>query len=138
MDAKYFKTKKIYERSRYLHDYAKVLLSVMIDWCLMNDIEPVVTSTVSTLEEDLALNRKSSTHRDGRAFDISTRGWSREHIEEFQNVFNNQYGKHGAISKQTGKPKLILHHNAGTGMHFHVQLNTRFAMKLPRDLKNMS
>ena len=134
LESKYFKSSKVEKRAQYLNPFAYTLMEVMIDWLRQKGIEPIVTDTVSTVKEDFTLGRKSQTHREGRAFDIRTIGWGNGMIKDFQSVFNKLYGKHGAISKLSGEPHLILHHDTGSGPHMHVQLSKKYVVKLPLDL----
>ena len=49
------------------------------DLGISNNIPILFTDSVSSIAEDKVLNRVSSTHRDGRALDVSTRDGSRLH-----------------------------------------------------------
>lgn len=126
-----FKSDIVQYRARRMNIKAVELLCEMLRWCQVRGIDPVVTETVTTIGEDNALKRVSSTHREGRAFDIRTRGWLKKDIEDFMAHFNNTHWSLGAISAKTGKPNLIVHHDAGTGPHFHVQLAKRYALPNP-------
>lgn len=104
-----------------------MVLCDFLMWCNDKQITPVITDTVSTLDEDIALNRTSSTHRESRAFDISTKGWDRELISDCSRVFNAKYRYLAAIDS-IGNPRLVYFHNAGTGEHLHFQVNKKFAI----------
>src|SRR5690606_13475271 len=123
-----FKTDLIKRRFEKMHPQAQEILLEMIAWADANGVQAIVTETATTYAEDLALKRVSATHREGRAFDISTKGWQTVEIIAFQQFFNPRYGHLGAVSPSTGQERLIVHHNAGTGEHFHVQLNRSFAV----------
>ncbi len=127
VESRFFKNAKIADRASYLHPTAYKILEEMVEWCLKRAISPVVTETVTTLDEDKALCRVSTTHCEGRAFDIRSAGWDSKNIEDFRKYFDGKYGFLGALSS-TGKPSLIVHHDAGTGLHFHVQLGRGFAV----------
>lgn len=126
-----FKSEIVQNRARRMNIKAVELLCEMLRWCQVRGIDPVVTETVTTIGEDNALKRVSSTHREGRAFDIRTRGWIKKDIEDFMAHFNDKHWSLGAISAKTGKPNLIVHHDAGTGPHFHVQLAKKYALSNP-------
>lgn len=82
----------------------------------------VITETVTTKEEDTALNRVSVTHREGRAFDVRIRDWSDDMIAKFCAYFRKQHPNLGAVSQQTSQRSLIVYKPHGTAVHFHVQI----------------
>lgn len=121
-----FKHKEDMELFFKLHPYLILILSDMNLYCMNNDMEFIITDTISTLKEDLALNRKSTTHRTKRAADIRTRNWSQLEIKDFQSYFNHKYKDYAAYSK-SGKPSLVVIHDNGNGTHGHIQIHSRFA-----------
>lgn len=125
-----FKHKK--DETRFLHMHS-LLLSIMFDmdfWCELRGLPFVITSTVSTDSEDKKLKRISSSHRTGRAFDISLRGWTHKDINLFRAEFNRKYEQYGAISKYTSKPTLIVWHNNGNGDHMHTQIHSKYSLDI--------
>ena len=115
-----------------IHDLSPILLLVLSDlivWGIEKQIPITVTDSVTDLNEDSALQRVSSTHRQGRAFDISVRGWTTDNIEECIRVFGFKY-RHIAATGIDGSPRLVYYHDAGTGAHLHFQINRRYAMPL--------
>lgn len=134
VDEIYFKSKKVADRSKFMHEFAYTLMEIMVDWAVDKGVNPVITETVTTEKEDRALSRVSVTHRQGRAFDIRSSGWGKGLIKDFIDTFNKLYGQYGAISSVDNKPRLIIHHDSGSGMHFHVQLARSYAVKIPNDL----
>jgi hypothetical protein len=128
-----YKTRQIAFRSRYLSVTAKEILEYACDWAqehLKRDL--VITETVTTPAEDLALKRVSNSHATGRAFDISCRGWNQNDIDALTAALKDTYGAVGAISGKTKKPNLVYVHNAGSGIHFHVQVSNEYAT--PKDV----
>lgn len=112
-------------RLLYLHP---LVISIMFDmkfYCDENKIPFIITSTVSTVDEDQEINRRSSTHRTGRAFDASLKGWSEKELIDFKKHFNNKY-KHVAAVDKKGRPKFIVDH-VGTARHLHIQIHSRYA-----------
>ncbi len=64
----------------------------------------------------------SNTHAEGRAVDISCSGWSADQCLAAVEYFNDNYAHIGAISKETGKPSVLVWHEVGNnGLHFHLQ-----------------
>lgn len=121
-----YKTEKIRVRAAYMNPFVREAMYEMIDWADDElNIHAIITETVSTLEEDKLLKRVSSTHREGRAFDMRTLKWKPEEIEKFTKFFNDKYGHLGAITT-SGKPLLILHHDSGHGDHFHIQFSKTY------------
>ncbi len=109
----------------YLHPFIVMILADMSWYCAKYNLPFVITSAISTKVEDEALKRVSRTHREGRAVDLRSRGWSATEREQFEKYFNDKYKQeYGAISSYTERPKLIHYHDSGHGSHFHIQ--TRF------------
>ena len=120
----------VVDRLDFLCVEAFMVLCDVILWARSKQLPVVISDAVTTLEEDQKLARVSSTHREGRAFDISTRGWSKDLIDECVRVFGFKYRNIAALG-QDGSPRLVYFHNAGTGDHLHFQVAKRFAMPLP-------
>lgn len=122
--ASYFK-----DPSRIPHLSPALLYAIgdVILYCLDHRIEPCITDTVSSEYEDLQLKRTSSTHREGRAFDLSTKGWSQSQIDIAIGYFEIRFQSIGALGSD-GRPRPVVYHDAGTGFHLHFQLHRRFAM----------
>ncbi len=114
-------------RLEFLSIEATLVLCDVIMWAKQKQISCIITDAVTTLEEDTKLKRQSSTHREGRAFDISTKGWSRDLIDECIRVFSFKY-RHLAAVLEDGSTKLVYYHDAGTGHHLHFQVAKRFAV----------
>ena len=131
----FFKSDKVCTRAQYLHPEVKSLMVEMIKWAAFRQITPLITETVTTLKEDAALKRVSSSHREGRAFDMRNQDWKPEQIKEFVTHFEKLYGSKGAIGGTTLKPNLIEEKEHGSGPHFHVQFNKNYAMALPAELE---
>lgn len=101
-------------------------LAIEMDtWSQTNyGIELTLTETATTWAEDKALNRKSDTHRTGRAFDIRTRDLPESFIAEFCAHFRKKYPTLGAI--KDGQYQLIVWKPHGSGPHLHVQIKRNF------------
>ena len=122
-----FKTELIKNRSLFLHPITLMILCDMVLWASSRGIPVSITETFTSKEEDQALNRVSSSHAEGRAFDLSTRGWTEDQIKVFINDFDKKYGTYGAIG-QSGLPALIVRHDTGRGDHFHVQVSRKYSV----------
>jgi hypothetical protein len=95
-------------------------------------IELVLTATRTTREEDNGLQRVSSTHRDGRAFDVritdphsGERLLSEDFIAQFCAYFRKKYPNLGAVSgaRPEGRNRnLIVYKPHGSGPHLHIQI----------------
>lgn len=130
MITKIFKHKKDHTRFLYLHPAILVILFDAQNWALENNLPFLVTETVTTKSEDDKLSRVSSSHRQGRAFDLSTRGWSTEDINKFRTHFSRKYADYAALSRSSGQPNLVIYHDSGWGSHFHLQIHSRFALDI--------
>lgn len=117
-----FKTEEIKKRFESVNPILKSIAKDMYEWCVICDAPFMITASMSTEDEDKKLNRVSSTHREGRAFDLSCFGWDKDRILVFKTMFSEKYKDVAAISPSTNKPTLIIHHDNGNGMHFHVQI----------------
>lgn len=117
-----FKNDLIKARALCLNPMALMVLCEMALYAWEKNLRFSVTETVTTTQEDKALNRVSTSHAEGRAFDVSTRQWEEKSVVEFMNTFTKKYSHLGAIGK-SGNAALIVRHDAGRGDHFHVQFN---------------
>lgn len=79
---------------------------------------PVLVTSIS----DDAPNRKSDTHKTFRAIDISSKKWNDFHINRIVYRINSMYRDFGTGPKNKIK-RAIIHHDSGTGNHFHIQVN---------------
>jgi len=89
----------------------------------------IVTCSVSTQAEDTKLKRVSSSHREGRAFDLRSVVFSPSGRAKLMKYVTESYGHFGAISTSTGMRNVILHKNSGYGWHFHVQFDKNFLVE---------
>jgi len=96
-----------------------ILFSAFTVYCHHNGLPLLITSI-----KDEVVGRKSDTHLDGRAFDVSVRAWNRKQIDDCINYFMTKYKDLGAISADTGLRRVVyLHSMADNGAeHIHVQI----------------
>lgn len=93
-------------------------------------IELTLTATRTSREEDNELQRVSTTHRDGRAFDVritdpisGERLLSEDFIAQFCAHFRKKYPNLGAVSATASRQReLIVYRPHGTGPHLHIQI----------------
>lgn len=78
-----------------------------------------VTVTNITNKFDVSI---SNTHPEGRAIDISTRGWTEQEITSCLFYLDSKVGHLGAYSSRSGKQHVAIHHDSGLGPHFHLQV----------------
>lgn len=112
-----------------MHPIMSLILIDMYWYCMSYNQNLLVTSTVRTAEENKKVGASHLTHVQGRAFDLSVRGWGKKFRKQFCDYFNAKYSKHAAISSSTGKPRLCVDH-VGTAAHIHVQTGTQYALKI--------
>lgn len=120
---------EVRDRIEHLSVEALMILCDVVLWARAKGLPVSITDAVTSPEEDAKLKRVSSTHREGRAFDLSTRGWDKDSIDEAVRVFGFRY-RHLAATGHDGSPRLVYFHDAGTGPHLHFQVNRRFALKV--------
>lgn len=123
-----FKTLKAEHRFSDLGELLQKIVIEMDEYAQDKyDIQLTITETVTTLEEDKAVNRLSDTHRTRRAVDIRVEDLPESLIAELCAVFRKKYGKHGAIA--SAMPQLIVYKPHGTGPHLHVQVSRKYSLK---------
>lgn len=87
---------------------------------------PVV---ISSIREDVS-GRKHRTHKEGRALDLSSRKWSRFHIDRVCLKLNKKYKEIAAFSASDGKPRACVYHKLKNGQyHFHLQVRPEKLIK---------
>ncbi len=96
-----------------------ILITRSMLYCAEFNLPFKITSLVSDRK---GIKSKSMTHETGRAADISSKGWTETHIYRFTYLMNNWYKDIGAISSSDLKPRAVVHHDAGYGSHFHLQV----------------
>ena len=105
------------------------LLQVMcglIRFCEDEKLPLVITSVVSTEEEDKALGRRSDTHRTGRAFDVRTRDWTDATLIKVINFLNDNFKHLGALGN-SGDLTLVVDKSKTSAPHLHVQIHRKFS-----------
>lgn len=101
-----------------MHSSLYAILSFVLGYCQTHSLPCVVTSIM-----DEAEGRISRTHQEGRAFDVSTRGWSEFHIHRFVKMTNERFKDIGAISNVDMVPRAVIYHKVeGSEYHFHFQV----------------
>ena len=109
------------------HPIIVYIASGLTIWGISNNIPILFTDSVSSIAEDKVLNRVSSTHRDGRALDVSTKGWTQDYIDAAIKFLNDGYSHFAAIGSD-GEQRLVVYHNSGNGFHLHIQINKQFTL----------
>lgn len=107
---------------RMIHPNLLKVIAFSVGYCFEKKLPCVITSILRSKEENQALGSKSMTHVEGRAFDLSVKGWSTDDIDDFIFAINDEFESIGAISAIDGKSKPIKFHNNGNGDHFHLQV----------------
>jgi len=89
-------------------------------WCRDRKLPFVITRCVSEMIKNVS---KTNIHAEGRAFDMSIRGFTADECDDFVHDMNEKFSESiGAYSLTDGKPRFCIYHNAGLGMHFHLQV----------------
>ena len=79
---------------------------------------------ITSMKEN-APGRKTSTHKDGRAIDISVKGWNDYHIHSFIFKFQEKFKGRGAYNKSGENRPIVYHKVEGSALHFHMQCKRR-------------
>jgi len=100
-----------------------VLLFVFADlnlYCMERSLPLVITRIIDEKIDGVSV---SDTHEEGRALDISIRGWATDEVDEVVYRFNKKYSEaYGAYSYSDGKARLIVDPRHGTFPHLHLQI----------------
>ncbi len=85
-----------------------------------NNLPIRITSHLEDKNHPRPKVRVFNTHKDGRALDLSVRGWSRSKMVELCKRMNKELAHFGAISYYSKKAKPCVLHR-GRGLHIHLQ-----------------
>lgn len=122
-----YKSDLEYERAQHLHPQAQICIVDHYQYCAAKKLPFIITASVSTLAEDIALARVSKTHRQRRAWDVSVKGWSQQDIQDYITHFNIKYKAIGSVTAK-GEGVFVICHDNGNGLHLHHQLNPSFCL----------
>lgn len=101
-----------------LHPNLYILIGAFCLYADSYDLPVTITSLMESVP-----GRKHSTHADGRAVDISVRGWTDFHVNAVVHKLNKRYKDIAAISADDYRPRAIIHHAVeGGAEHFHLQV----------------
>ena len=117
-----FKYDKDMELLTFVHPILFYIIADMNLWAYENGLPFEITRTV---DEKIPGVSVSTTHQEGRAIDVSVRGWGVDIIDECIFHFNNKYSEqYGAFSYSDGKPRLIPppDHAGANNLHLHIQI----------------
>ena len=92
-----------------------------------HNVELVITETITTKEQDKALNRTSDAHQKGIAVDIRTKGIDAFIVADIIEYINGRwvYKKYHYVSG-SGVNRLAYYH-IGSEEHIHLQIHQKFA-----------
>lgn len=105
MDIKDRAQKLSHKSGVYNRDWliVKTNLLLILEWLVSfsknRGVPIMITSIIRPKIEGVSV---SDTHADGRAFDISVRGWEKKDIDECVNECNKTFSRVGAASKSDG------------------------------------
>ena len=99
----------------------------MCCWAHEKGMPFVITETLSNEKRDLKRNifRKSLTHYQGRAADLSLHGWDKDIILDFVDWFNIRLESIASLTH--GGQKIIAVYGSPNHLdHIHIQVNSRY------------
>jgi hypothetical protein len=114
--------KELIQEWQSLRPNAQIIAEDMAFYCHLHGFDFIITDIMSDDLEDKLLNRVSSAHSEGRAFDFRIHKWTKEFLDKFEKHFETKYARFAAISKKSGKRNLIQYHDNGNGNHGHCQI----------------
>ena len=86
-------------------------------FCWKNNLPCVVTSVFEEV-----FGRTSDTHKEGRAVDVSVKGFGPQDIRNCIDYLNKNVGHLGAYSSSDNQQMVAVYHNVGFGNHIHLQV----------------
>jgi hypothetical protein len=139
-----FKTKSVEDGVKHIHPILLEVMKEMDSWLEGYDGTHLrVSETLTTQAVDQRLKRVSSTHREGRAFDVGgVASWSKSKLQIFAQTFADKYKHLGAVS-HSGSRSFLIAKDSGHGLHCHVQIgrdiveqfNHKYKWNYPSDKK---
>lgn len=104
-----------------MHPQIFVVLGHLFMWCQSNDLTCTLTST----NETVGFNRKSRSHKEGRAVDVRTWNFTEKQLDQLTAYLEETCGHLGAYSASDMKQRLVVRHGTeagGRGDHLHLQV----------------
>ena len=76
--------------------------------------------------------RISKTHEEGRAVDVSIKGFSEFHLRRLPHFLNTRFGKDWGTNKvgSNDLPRVCVVHDAGSGNHIHLQVKRNIYLEI--------
>ena len=103
-----------------LHPNLLIIIATVLTYANENDLDVEFTSIISDREN---VEAKSKTHEDGRAIDMSTKGWNDFHISRIISLLEDKHSDIAAISASDLQPRPAVYHNYNNqGDHLHLQV----------------
>jgi hypothetical protein len=123
---KYFEIK---EPDVSLEEFQKLqpALAIVFNYFLMYADLYSLPVTVTSISEKV-VGRKSRTHEEFRAIDISLKNWNEIHVKRLQHRINSIY-KHWATGPVNGQKRVMVTHDAGSGYHTHLQIRRNISLE---------
>lgn len=105
----------------YLNPHLLLIFSYIVVFCYERGLPCNFTSMVRHPGDGIST---STTHQEGRAFDLSLRDWAPSYIEQLEEGVSKAFDHIGAISSKTLTSRPIyVHPNAESeGYHAHLQV----------------
>lgn len=111
-----------YEEMSFTNPFLGIIFYYLVAWANEHKLPVIQTSVLGK-----AKGRISKTHEEGRAIDISVRGWPEKLIQEIKNEMNSIYRDWGTC-RPGGIPKVFVYHDAGSGFHIHLQVRRNITL----------
>lgn len=99
-----------------------LVLAYFSMFCWEKKLPCIVTSVFEEIFE-----RSTETHKEGRAVDVSVKGFGPKDIGDCIDYLNKNVGHLGAYSSSDNKQRVAIYHNVGFGNHLHLQVSRNFS-----------
>ena len=100
-----------------IHYNLLFLFAIFYQYATYHDLPVKVTSIMEHVD-----GRLTKTHAQGRAIDLSLKGWTEEHIKDVSDILNTHCKDIAAISASDGVPRAVVVHGKDENRHFHLQV----------------
>lgn len=113
-----FKTPLIEDRFDKVHPVLQDIIRKMGEYSVQQfEIPLTVTSALSTEKEDIKLKRVHLQHRQGRAVDLSIKGFYADQLHQMARFFNTLFLEYAAFTEEKGSQLVLIKKD-----HLHVAI----------------
>lgn len=115
-----FKNDKARETYKKIDERLKDAIYWCSKWCDSRKVPFVITRCIDEMIPGVS---KTNIHADGRAVDVSIKGFDTDALDDLVSDSNKKFSESiGAFSISDGISRFCVLHDAGAGAHLHFQV----------------